>query len=398
MTRDRWIALASSGLLTAAMLSGITPAGAVNSHASSRAVCPAANVGAARCKALVVTDARGNPMATSSYRSGLRPVDLQSAYNLSSASAGSGSGQTIAIVDAYNDPTAEADLGVYRQQWGLSACTTANGCFRKLNQRGGTSVPRTNTGWAQEISLDLDMASAICPRCNILLVETDSNTFANLAAGVNKAAALGANTISNSYGGSDTSSTNGGAYNHPGIAITASSGDNGYGVESPASYNTVVAVGGTSLRTAATPRGWTESAWSGAGSGCSAYWSKPSWQTDAGCANRAVADVSAVADPATGVAVYDSTKAQGVAGWMVFGGTSASSPIIAGVYALHGGHAAGASPAYPASTAYSSPASIYDVTSGSNGTCSASAAYLCTAGPGYDGPTGVGTPNGTGGF
>lgn len=299
------------------------------------------------------------------------------------------------IVDAYDDPNAESDLGVYRSQFGLAACTTANGCFRKVNQSGGTRYPRANGGWAQEISLDLDMVSAICPNCHILLVEASSNSLSNLGTAVNEAAALGATEISNSYGGGEFSSDTSydtSYYNHPGIAITASSGDNGYGVEYPAASQYVTAVGGTTLTRASNSRGWSETAWSGTGSGCSAYDPKPSWQTDSGCSKRTVADVSAVADPNTGVSVYDSFSYQGQSGWLVFGGTSVASPIIASVYALAGNAATVTYGSYP----YSHTSSLNDVTSGSNGSCGGS--YLCTAGPGYDGPTGLGTPNGSGGF
>jgi subtilase family serine protease len=295
-------------------------------------------------------------------------------------------------VDAYDDPNAESDLAVYRSQFGLSACTTANGCFKKVNQSGGTSYPSGNTGWAEEISLDLDMVSAVCPNCHILLVEGTSATFASLGTAVNEAVSLGATTVSNSYGGSESSSESSYAsyYNHSGVVITASSGDGGYGVEVPAAYNTVVAVGGTSLSKSSSTRGWAETAWSGAGSGCSAYISKPTWQTDTGCTRRTVADVSAVADPNTGVSVYDTYGSVG--GWLVFGGTSVSSPIIASVYALAGN----ASSVNAASSLYSNTGSLYDVTSGSNGSCGGS--YLCTAGVGYDGPTGLGTPDGTAAF
>jgi subtilase family serine protease len=320
---------------------------------------------------------------------GYGPADLQSAYALPSASAGAGN--VFAIVDAYDDPTAEADLGTYRSTYGLSSCTTANGCFRKVGQTGTSALPRANGGWAQEISLDLDMASAVCPNCKILLVEANSNAFTDLAAAEDTAARLGASVISNSYGGSEFSAestaTYNGHFNHPGIPITVSSGDAGYGVEFPAASQYVTAVGGTSLTRAGSA--FTERAWSGAGSGCSAYIAKPSWQTDGGCARRTVADVSAVADPNTGVAVYDSYKYRGAAGWMVFGGTSASAPIVAGVYALAGDAAAAS---YP----YSHTSGLHDVTTGSNGTCSV--AYLCTAGPGFDGPTGLGTPNGASAF
>ena len=351
-------------------------------------VCPSAEFGFARCHSWVRVDAAGNPMATTAP-SGYGPADLRSAYGLTSSGS---STQTIAIVDAYDDPNAEADLGVYRSQYGLAACTTANGCFKKINQTGGTSYPRANGGWAQEISLDLDMASAICPGCRILLVEASSNSFANLSAAVDEAAKLGATVISNSYGGSEYSSevTDQQHYNHPGIAITVSSGDNGYGVEFPAASQYVTAVGGTSLRRASNARGWTETVWNGAGSGCSAYIAKPSWQAD-GCARRTVAVVSAIADPNTGVAVYDSYAYRGASGWMVFGGTSVAAPVIASVYALAGNASSLTYGSYP----YSHTSSLFDVTSGSNGSCGT---YLCTGTIGFDGPTGLGTPNGTGAF
>jgi subtilase family serine protease len=329
-----------------------------------------------------------HPAATPS---GWGATDLESAYNLPSATGGSG--QTVAIVDAYDDPNAEADLGVYRAQYGLPACTTANGCFRKVGQTGTTKYPKKNANWDVEISLDLDMVSAVCPNCHILLVEASSNSFANLGAAVNEAAALHANAISNSYGGSDAADASAPYYNHPGIAITASSGDGGYGVEFPASSHYVTAVGGTSLAKAGTSRGWSETAWSGAGSGCSALNAAPSGQASfgTGCALRAVADVSAVADPNTGVAVYDSIAYQGLVGWEIWGGTSVASPIIGGVYGL-AGNAASVDNNYP----YTHSSSFFDVTSGSNGSCSPS--QLCTARTGWDGPTGLGTPNGTGGF
>jgi len=351
-------------------------------------VCPGSVVGTARCHSWVRVDPSGKPVSNSTPR-GYTPADLQSAYALNSASGGSG--KIIAIVDAYDAPTAEADLGVYRSQFGLPPCTTANGCFRKVNQTGGSTPPQANASWAQEISLDLDMASAICPNCKIILVEANSNSLANLYAAVDEAAKLGATVISNSYGGPEYSSeaNDQSHYNHPGIAITVSSGDNGYGVEFPASSQYVTAVGGTSLRKASGGRGWTETVWSGAGSGCSAYITKPSWQTDGGCARRTVADVSAIADPNTGVAVYDSYAYRGASGWLVFGGTSVAAPVIAGVYALGGVTSSTAQSLYGASA-------FWDVTSGSNGSCGGS--YLCTGSVGYDGPTGLGTPNGVSAF
>jgi subtilase family serine protease len=339
-----------------------------------------------------------SPTQNSSPTGGYGPSDLQSAYNLTSSTAGAG--QTVAIVDAYDHPNAASDLVTYRAQYGLttindwSSSSTPAPWFRKINQSGGTSYPAADSGWGVEIDLDIEMVSAICPNCNILLVEATSATMGNLGAAVNEAVKLGANEVSNSYIGGESSLESlydSAYYKHPGVAITAASGDSGYGVGYPAASQYVVAVGGTSLTESLGT--WTEMAWSGAGSGCSSYEAKPSWQTDTGCSKRTVADVSAVADPYTGVNVYDSYGSYD--GWYVFGGTSVSSPIIASVYALAGGPAAGSYPAsYPYTNANSS--NLHDVTSGSNGSCGGS--YLCTAGPGYDGPTGLGTPNGTTAF
>jgi len=344
---------------------------------------------------------RGNALAPASggAPSGYGPSDLQSAYALTAASSSAGAGQTIAVVDAFDDPNAEADLAVYRAQYGLPACTTANGCFRKVNQQGAQSgYPSQDAGWDLEISLDLDMVSAICPNCHVLLVEATTNFNSDLGASVNTAVSLGANVVSNSYAGPESAAYDAN-YDHPGHIITASSGDNLYaeGVKSPASYGTVVSVGGTSLSRASNARGWTESVWNdvcgsgvpcGTGSGCSAFAAKPAWQTDTGCSKRMENDVAAVADPATGVAVYDSVPLQGASGWEVVGGTSASSPIIAAIYGLGG---AAANLTY-AQSLYALASSLNDVTSGNNGSCSP--AYFCTAGVGYDGPTGNGTPNG----
>jgi subtilase family serine protease len=348
--------------------------------------------------------AKVTPKAAAASPTGYGPANLQAAYGLTGAAASNGSGRTIAIVDAYDDPNAEADLAKYRSYYGLSSCTTANGCFKKVSQTGSTtSLPSADSGWAEEISLDLDMASAVCPNCNILLVEAKSATMANLGTAVNRAVTMGAKYVSNSYGGSESSadtSYDSSYFNHPGVAVTVSAGDEGYGAEYPAASKYVTSVGGTALKTSSTTRGWTETVWNtssteGTGSGCSAYDAKPTWQTDTGCSKRTISDVAAVADPATGVSVYDSYGI--TAGWYTFGGTSASSPIIAAVYALAG---TPGSSAYPASYPYAhaGTSALNDVTSGSNGTCSSSAGYLCTARSGYDGPTGVGTPEGTSAF
>lgn len=353
--------------------------------------------GRARCFAHVVTDATGRiktfqPTGRPNFGfTGYTPADLRSAYNITSSGSSS---YTIAIVDAYGYPNAEADLAVYRSKYGLPPCTTANGCFKKVNQNGVEgNYPATDVGWDQEQALDLDMVSAACPNCHILLVQGTDALVSNLAAAVNTAAALGAKAISNSYGlGESTSlASYDSAYNHPGIAVTVSTGDSGYGVQFPANSTYVTAVGGTSLsRTTGNTRGWTESAWSGAGSGCSAIVAKPTWQTDPLCSRRMVADVSAVADPNTGAAVYGPTSSTAT-GWMVIGGTSLSAPFIAGVYGANGGTANyGSDP-------YAHRSALFDVTSGDNGK-NCGKTYFCTSGVGYDGPTGLGTPNGTTAF
>jgi subtilase family serine protease len=378
-------------LLTATAVSQEqTPAGANALHGPVRhaRVCAGpAPEGEARCHAHLVMNNSGQVMAAVTP-SGYSPSDLRSAYNITGTGASS---TIIAIVDAFGYPNAESDLATYRSQFGLPACTTANGCFKKVNQRGVQgSYPATNTGWSQETALDLDMASAMCPGCSLLLVEADSATFQNLATAVNTAAAMGAHAISNSYGGGESgSSTFEPFYNYAGIAVTVSSGDGGFGVEFPASSPHVTAVGGTSLVRGSNSRGWSETAWSGAGSGCSAVYAKPTWQTDSGCARRTVADVSAVADPNTGVAVFGPANSRSSA-WLVFGGTSVAAPLIAGIYGVNG------TAVNHGNDPYRHLSSLNDVTSGSNGSCGGS--YLCTAVAGYDGPTGLATPNGIAAF
>jgi subtilase family serine protease len=320
-------------------------------------------------------------------------VQFQTAYSLPSGTAGSG--QTVAIVDAYDDPNIESDLAVYSSTYGLPPCTTANGCFKKVDQTGGTSYPRKDAGWSLEISLDVEIAHAVCPNCKILLVEAASNSFANLIAAEDYAKA-NANVVSNSWGGgefsTETTSTYDGHFSITGKPITFSSGDSGYGVEYPAASQYVTAVGGTTLTLNSNNSYQSETVWSGAGSGCSAYEPKPTWQTDAGCVRRTVADVAADADPNTGAAVYDTVRYQGRSGWFQVGGTSLASPIIASVYALAGNAATTTDGSYP----YAHTSGLHDVTSGSNGSCGGS--YLCTGKVGYDGPTGNGTPNNTTAF
>jgi subtilase family serine protease len=357
-----------------------------------KAVCAHGNPnGTARCHAHVVTDARGEEMdgqvSPNVVPSGYGPNDLRSAYNITANGT-----TTIAIVDAYGYPNAESDLATYRAQYGLPACTTANGCFKKVNQNGVQgSYPATDTGWSQEQALDVDMASAMCSGCKIVLVQATTASYANLATAVRTAAAMpGVTVISNSYGGSEAGTTSYEAsYNQPGKAVTVSTGDSGYGVQFPASSPHVIAVGGTHLVRASNSRGWSETAWSSGGSGCSTVYAKPSFQSDPLCTARMEADVSAVGDPNTGVAVYGPTS-RTRSGWLVFGGTSVSAPLIGGIYGVTGHTPTGAA------SIYANTASLNDVTSGTNGSCGGT--YFCTAGVGYDGPTGNGTPNGTGAF
>lgn len=382
---------AQAAAVRARLAAGAPRPASLQGHRHTR-VCGAPSPLQVACDAIIDLDVAG-PLATpAAAPSGYGPGDLQAAYNLPSATAGSG--RTVAIVDAYDLPTAQNDLNTYRAQYGLPPCGA--GCFTKVNQNGGSTPPAANAGWGQEISLDLDMVSAACPNCKILLVEASSSSVINLGTAVNTAVAMGAVAVSNSYGGPESSSeTNWDAsyFHHPGVAITASSGDNGYGVHYPAASQYVTAVGGTSLTGTSTPRGYAEGAWSGAGSGCSAYEQKPSWQHDNGCARRTVADVAAVADPSTGVAVFDSTPSNGQSGWMVFGGTSVAAPLVAAAYALAGPQVVGSSPAF---FPYANPTGLYDISSGSNGSCGGT--YLCTSIAGYDGPTGLGTPHGAGAF
>jgi subtilase family serine protease len=355
-------------------------------------VCVSAPAKAAECHAEVVTKADGvTPDASTSRPAGAYgPAELRSAYALPGGAAGAGS--TVAIVDAFDNPNAESDLAAYRTAFGLPPCTTANGCFRKLNQAGNPSpLPAGNVGWGQEIDLDLQAASAACPGCKLMLIEANSDYFDDLAVAVDTAAALRPSAISNSYGSREFSgSLNYDVhYNHPGIAVTVSSGDNGWGTrpDYPAASRYVTAVGGTTLTRSSSGRGWSETAWSGAGSGCSKFTTKPAWQNDTGCVRRTVADVSAVADPNTGFAVYDTYGSSGGANWYQFGGTSLAAPIIAAVYTLGGA----SDPSY----VYGRTAYLNDVVSGSNGGCGT---YVCNATTGYDGPTGLGTPNGLGAF
>jgi subtilase family serine protease len=373
-----------------------SPAGAARSNAgaaevisspgfaSVRRACPETDPDVPHCEAVVRTDGASN--------NGYLPSDLQAAYNLPSTTAGSG--QTVALVELLDDPNVEADLFYYRNTFNLPVCSTLNGCFTRVNENGKAGdYPPASQDAAIETSVDLDMVSAVCPNCKVILVEGKSDTWKSLGASVDEAVNLGANIVSVSYGGS-SKKVDPSDYDHKGVVILAAGGDDGYlghRDQEPADFPTVVAVGGTSLtRNSGTGsgRGWTEIVWSGTGSGCSSF-AKPSWQHDPGCSGRTANDISAVADPATGVAVYDTYQESG---WMQIGGTSVSTPLNASVFALAGN----AARQNAAETFYKKAHHQYlnDITSGFNGGCPRRYQYLCTGEPGYNGPSGWGTPNG----
>ena len=391
------------------------------SEVTTQDVCPPAAPGYATCvaKTLVLRSdharvhphvhrhaslgrvvARPTSIASAAPPDAGTPAWLQEAYDLTYLSQSSGGGDTVAIVDAYDDPAAEADLATYRSTFGLPPCTTANGCFTKVNQMGNTTpLPGQDSAWEQEISNDLDAVSALCPNCHIRLVEANSNNITDLRAAMQTAATLGANQISDSWTSKVSNHVPPGTYSFPGVATVAGTGDSGYpgaGTDDyPAAFPGVTAAGGTTLAPASGSggaRGFSEGAWSGTGSGCDLLLPKPNYQTDNGCGGRSYADLSADADPATGLEFYDS----GNGGWLMGGGTSLAAPLIAAYYAITGVPASSAQPgsAVSAQWAYGDSALLNDPTSGSNGTCAANIAYICTAGAGYDGPTGVGSISG----
>jgi subtilase family serine protease len=368
-------------------------------HGSNLPVCPSAELNGTRCHARVVVDDQNKPKA-STGPTGYGPSQFRSAYNVSGTAAGT---PLIAIVDAYDDPNILADLNTYSTTFGIptmAACPTSPWpptapCFRKVDQSGGTSYPKADAGWALEISLDVEIAHAVCQNCAILLVEAKSAGTTDLMTAIDRARTMGAKAISNSWGGGESSSETSydSHFNYKGIAFTVSSGDSGYGVEWPAASPYVTAVGGTTLTLTGGGARASETVWSGAGSGCSKYEAQPSFQTALGlatCKKRMVADVSADADPNTGAAVYDSVSYQGQKGWFQVGGTSLAAPLIAAIYALGGvGNVQANSMPYSLG-AYT--INLFDVISGSNGRCSPS--YLCTGVAKYDGPSGLGTPIG----
>ena len=387
-------------------------------------VCPPPQPGFAACAAIAVPPGavrQSSPMGSLSAQSletagpgyegggelnGWGPKELREAYDISEEG---GSGQTVAIVDGYDDSHANSDLKIYREKYKLTACTEESKCFKKINQVGeeknypkaeGKTEEENQAKWVTEISLDVDMVSAVCPECHILLVEANNGSLGNLDAAESEAASWKeavteqkATEISNSWYGQESSkeTSEDTHFEHPGIPITAAAGDYSYdrcawgeGLCYPAASRYVISVGGTELtkaeKTAEKPRGWEEHVWGGSGGGCSTYESKRAWQTDGGCAKRMDNDVAAVASPASPVSLYNS-------GWSLEGGTSVATPIVAGIEA----HASKAVREEGAEAFYRH--SLVDVTLGSNlGQCGDT--YLCNAEEGYDGPTGWGAPDG----
>lgn len=315
------------------------------------------------------------------------PLYLQQAYDLTALSATQGSAVTVAVIDAYNDPTAASDLATYRAAYGLPACTTGNGCFQVLNETGASSpLPANSSSWSVEESLDIDAVSALCPNCKIDLVEANQPSSNDMQNAIQAAVSAGATFVSNSWSAESPDSPFSSSFSFPGVSVLAASGDEGT-LETgendyPAALSTVTAVGGTTLNTSATTRGYTESAWNDGGSGCDTNEAAPSWQSQTGCAGRAYSDLAADGDPSTGLNVYDSEDG----GWIVVGGTSLATPLVAAYEAVTGVN--GTTPQW----AYSDAALLNDVTSGSDGGCAI--ALICNAASGWDGPTGVGTISG----
>src|SRR5579859_1141889 len=379
-----------------------------------RYVCPAVPIGQMTCMAIIkMTAASGFAALAGGPHVAFAPVtpnDLRKAYKLTKISPNGGKGRLVAIVDAFNNPHLAADLKVYRAHFHLPPCTTSNGCLRILNQKGKNGpLPPTNRRWGVEESLDLDMVSAICPRCHITLIEATNSGDANLAKAEDTAVARGARYVSNSWGSREFARENAFTryFNHPGDVIDFASGDLGYGPTFPAAFQYVTSIGGTTLKHASNGRGWTETVWGsvsdangGTASGCSKFLAKPSWQlVDVGftgaCTKRTQNDVAADANPATGAIIYDTFPPFGVRpGAFVVGGTSEATPIITAIYALAGTPVRNT---YPAQYMYLHQTHLFDVSSGANGMCPGRK-YLCHGLPGYDGPTGLGTPNGTTAF
>ena len=343
-----------------------------------------AAAGSARCNALLATDKANKPLV-SNTPVGYGPEDFKNAYGVSGNAS-----VNVAVVVAYDAPHIADDLALYSRVFGLPvlpACsfTGQSSCFKKYDERGGSSYPAVDSGWAVEASMDVESVHGMCPRCRINLIEAVAPTMTDLAQGVDEAVALGAKVVSNSYGGPETADeiSYDIHYKRAGVVIVASSGDGGYGTSYPAASPGVVAVGGTDLHMS-DGRVTSETAWLDAGSGCSKYEAKPAWQHDSLCKRRSIADVAADADPATGAAVYDSYPNGGKSGWFKVGGTSLAAPLVAGIIASSG--RLNNQPAW----IYDNSGMVRDIIAGHNGTCKT---YLCLSGGGYDGPTGLGVLN-----
>lgn len=326
---------------------------------------------------------------------GMTPAQLRSFYNMPST----GGANTIVIVDAFDYPTALNDFNVFSAQFGLPQETSTNPLastntvFQVVYASG--SKPRGNCGWAQEAALDIEWAHAMAPRAKIVLVEAATNSFANLFAAVDVASAIaGAREVSMSWGGSEFSSEASNDFHFPsgnGIVYFASSGDTGGTTIYPSASPFVVAAGGTRVNTNSSGNFLSETGWSGSGGGPSKYEPKPSYQINAVVGNaRGIPDVSSDSDPNTGVAVYDSTRCQGLSGWLVFGGTSVASPCLAGMTNLSGHFYADSTTELTHIYGKLGTTSFRDIVSGSAGS------FSCTVG--WDFVTGVGSPQGTTGL
>ncbi len=413
-------AVAALGVISAPAIASAATANPAPKHAAlsrpalpagQKYACPAVPAGYMTCMAILNTAAGSGLAAISGAAPQLTafiPSDLRKAYKLVKVSPNKGKGRLVGIVDAFNDPHAEADLKIFRSRFHLPPCTRANGCLHILNQRGKSRpLPAGRFGWALEESLDLDMVSAICPRCHITLIEASNASDTNLGIAENTAIARGAKYVSNSWGNFEFSQENTFShfFNHPGHVIDFASGDLGFGPTFPADLQTVTSVGGTTLHRSSNARGFAESVWGtsansprdGTASGCSLFQAKPSWQRidinfTGACQRRTQNDAAAVANPNTGVVIYDSYRIR--PGFYIVGGTSASTPIITAIYALAG---APVRNTYPAEYMYLKKSHLFDVTAGVNGKCGI-ATYLCHGIGGFDGPTGLGTPNGPAAF
>ena len=402
------IRVCGAGILACLMLLVAVLTGTATAHAEGlKPVCSSATETTVQCMSFEITGVVS--FEGGGEKGGLSPENLRSAYKLPASGGKEPEQQTVAIVDAYNDPNAESDLKKYREKYKLPECTESNKCLKKVNQKGEVgSYPANESGWSVEMSLDLDMVSAICSECHILLVEATSDTYSNMETAENEAATLKATEISDSWGGPERSgeTSEDSSFEHSGIPITVAAGDECYineceGLERPnwpATSPHVIAVGGTKLEKASNSRGWSESVWDepeseygaiGTGSGCSLYESKPSYETGSSCSKRTDDDVAAVAACKSPLSIYDSYEREG---WFVECGTSAASPIVAGVEALSTSEARKDGPELFGKLA--SQGKLFDVTEGHNWDLTNCGTYLCNAEVGYDGPTGNGTPDG----